>query len=160
MWRTSFALWLTIAACGSSSAEAAHVEPVSRPKATKPAAPVEVAGVSSRVDGAEMGDVASALGATLPDALSDADWRGITKEEHLKVTAAVETLRNDARAELTECTVQIALVDGSGNLLGVVRGSARVEGGPPASAERDALDAAARRAAKSAATAARAALHK
>ncbi len=162
MWRVTTLLILTAAACGTAPAEAAHVDPVGRQRAEKPPAPVELSSVSSRVDGAHVGDVAGALRKLLPDALSDADWHGISRDQHLKVTAAVVGLssRGDGGGLVTECVVEIALVDASGGLLGAVRGHARVEGGPLADAERDALDTAARQAAKSVANAARAATHK
>lgn len=161
MWRISFGVWLSFAACGAP-AEAAHAAPVERPKEAKPPAPVELTGVTSRVSGSELRDVAGHLRSMIGDALSDADWHGITRDQRLRVSVAVETLSTskDGEGAHTECVVQMALMDGTGGILGMVRGRGHVDGGGVDAAERDALETAARSAARSLPNAARAALHK
>ncbi len=157
MRRVHLALWFLAAACGGAPAPA-HADHLSGPeKKTLPDPPVELTGVTSQVAATHLDDLAGTFKTLLTTAMSNADWHGVTRAQHLRVTAAVQTLKSsrDGEGAHSECVVEAALLDPSGKLLALVHGRGRVDGGALVPAERDALEAAAERAAKALPEAAR-----
>ena len=154
MRRLALVPWLWLASCGAAPVVAERAAPPSAPKAQALVpAPVELAAVTSKVHASHLTDLSGNLRSLLSVAMSNADWHGVTREQHLRATAAVEVMTSSSDG--VDCVVEVALLDESGSLIALVRGRARVDGGADGPAEHDALEAAAEHAARSLPEAAR-----